>query len=327
MILRLLNREIDVENYIDAHPGGRAIITRYTQSGTDASTAFLAAGHSANAMSIVDTLSQQIHHHHVKRSFWQTLKHRLFTHEDYRHLHKLSGLVAILHFGVCFYRFLTSGFRTYGVGVDVVSMLLMANHGVLALLGLQFPVEPLRIKGTQNMTTEQVYHTVIFSMRSLAVYFLSLYIPVFVLVLLHHLAADVTTARYHRSENGTTIRGGTADKWVPQWLLQARNIFAGVAQMGAISALLGAAPPSDAAMMTLIPIQLGAFANTLTKKQLLGSLGHGLLYGGTLAMSYLYFIHTPSMFYIMSLQYLARVVGIHKYLVMTMTAWVIHMMT
>ena len=52
------------------------------------------------------------------------------------------------------------------------------------------------------------------------------------------------TRNYHRIENGTTIRGGVADKWVPHWMLQARNIYAGVTQMGAISALLGAAPPS-----------------------------------------------------------------------------------
>ncbi len=197
----------------------------------------------------------------------------------------------------------------------------MVNHGVLALLGLQFPVEPLRIKGTQNMTTEQVFHTVIFSMRSLAAYFLHPYIHVFILVLLHHLAADMVTRRYHRTENGTTIRGGIADDWVPQYMLHARNIYAGVAQMGAISALLGAASPSDAAMMTLIPIQLGAFANTLTKKHLIGSLGHGVLYGGTLALSYLYFIHAPNVFYIMILQYIARVFGIYKYLVMVTTAW------
>ena len=131
------------------------------------------------------------------------------------------------------------------------------------------------------------------------------------------------TRNYHRIENGTTIRGGVADKWVPQWMLQARNIYAGVAQMGAISALLGAASPSDAALMTLIPIQLGAFANTLTKKHLIGSFGHGVLYGGMLALSYMYFIHTPNVLYFMILQYIARVVGIHKYLVMMISAgWI-----
>jgi len=48
---------------------------------------------------------------------------------------------------------------------------MMAVHALLALLGLQFPVEEYRIKGTQNMTLEQVYHTVIFSFRSIVVFF------------------------------------------------------------------------------------------------------------------------------------------------------------
>ena len=127
MILRLFDRDIDITNYVDSHPGGRAILKRSTQSKSDASSAFLAAGHSSDAMKIVDTLSlvnrtdpPMQTNHPVDRTTWQTIKHRLFTHEDYRHLHKLSGLVALVHFLVCLYRFGTSGARARSERISVV---------------------------------------------------------------------------------------------------------------------------------------------------------------------------------------------------------------
>ncbi len=71
------------------------------------------------------------------------------------------------------------------------------------------------------------------------------------------------------------------------------------AQFGATTALLIAVnSPLDAAMLSLIPIQIGAFANTLTKKHIICSFGHGIIYGGTLAVSYMYFIFNMPMFFV-----------------------------
>lgn len=131
---------------------------------------------------------------------------------------------------------------------------------------------------------------------------------------------------YHRKENGTTIRGGTADKWVPLWLLSFRNFYAGIAQFGATTALLGAIDsPADAAMLSLIPIQIGAFVNTLTKKHIIGSLGHGVIYGGTLALAYMYFVFNGPMYLVFfCVQFGLRIVGINKYVIMILTCYLIH---
>lgn len=134
----------------------------------------------------------------------------------------------------------------------------------------------------------------------------------------HHVLADLITSRWHRVENGTTIRGGTADAWVPRWLLVVRNYFAGAAQFGATAALLGAVPdPFDAAMLSLAPIQVGAFVNTLTKKHILGSLGHGVIYGGLLLVSYVFMaVNNPVVLLYMAGCLLARKMGTNKYLVL-----------
>ena len=156
---------------------------------------------------------EEIEKYHEKKNF--RIMNWLITHEDHLHLHKVSGLISIVHFVICYCRFILSACKTFGINNDWMSFALMTNHGLLAVLALQFPVEKFRITGTQNMTTEQVYHTIIFTFRSVLIYFLSHLIPRIYIVIVHHILADVITYIYHEYENGTTIRGGVADKWAP----------------------------------------------------------------------------------------------------------------
>ena len=313
MELSLFGKSTDISRYIDEHPGGRAILQKYVDTGQDATPAFERVGHSAGALRVVEklygTIPTSSSNHRITK---------LFTHEDYMHLHKACGLLVLLHCAWCYTNIIRTSFGSFQI---VPSM--MVTHALLALLGLQFPVEDHRIRGTQNMTTEQVYHTVIFSFRSIFVFLAGVFFPAGPLlrvgvVVAHHLAADWVTRAYHRESNGTTIRGGTADAWVPPWLLTVRNYYAGMAQFGATAALLSDTfDPSDAAILSLIPIQLGAFVNTLTKKQIVGSLGHGVIYGGALLVSYAYMaIHRPVVLLYAAGCIVLRARGVNKYLLM-----------
>ena len=309
---------LDVSQYITRHPGGRTVLQKYIDSRKDAKDAFERVGHSDAAVALMRSMRQTSDARDVPKTpvvaalspnFARLSK--LFTHEDPLGAHKLCGLAALLHFGTCYYYLLGTKFASFNA-----VWWMMPVHALLALLGLRFPVERYRIEGTQNMTTEQVYHTVVFSSRSILIFYVSEPFWRVVVVLLHHLAADWVTRTFHEPSNGTTIRGGIADKWVPQWLLTFRNYYAGMAQYGATAALVNAAIPCrDAAMLSLIPIQLGAFVNTLTKKHILGSFGHGVIYGGALAVAYVYMaVRHPSVLVIMAACLLARKVGVNKYI-------------
>lgn len=327
MILSLYNREVDVSSFFERHPGGRSILRKYIENGKDCTEAFERVGHSEHAFKLMKNLPCKSGNIEEMTSRSKSRCSRLCTNEDPFMLHKLCGLLSLLHFVICYYRFFTSGMITFGVDYGIISKAFMLIHACLALLALQFPVEPLRIKGTQNMTVEQVQHTIVFSFRSLLFYALG---PVsvawrVVLVICHHIIADVVTARYHRKENGTTIRGGVPDDWVPGFVLKVRNVYAGVAQFGAtISMLTCVHNPGDAALLSLIPIQLGAFANTLTKKHIIGSFGHGVIYGGSLLVSYLFFLQSPLCLLLFAVQYVARCFGINKYLLMISAPFIAH---
>ena len=321
MYLKIYEQSVDVSAYINEHPGGQQILRKYINSNVDATTAFKQTGHSQAAVMKLSELSgcSSLPVGHPTHRIG-----KLVTHEDSYHLHKICGMVAMSHFVICYYRFASSGGTTFGVSAHNWSSALMVIHGLLALLGLRFPVEEYRIQGTQNMTTEQVYHTVVFSFRSIMVYFMpSARIPI---VLFHHFLSDIVTHQYHHAVNGTTIRGGIAESWVPSWMLVVRNYYAGIAQFGAIIALLGPVQDTgDAAMLSLLPIQIGAFANTLTKKHIIGSLGHGIIYGSTLLVSYVYTaINYPSVLLWACLAMAARIQRINKYLVMGVVCFIYH---
>ena len=140
------------------------------------------------------------------------------------------------------------------------------------------------------MTREHQLHTLVFSLRSC--FFCASGAALrrspnpegtaLLALFAFHVWADYVTARHRASKAGGTIRDTIdyADGRTPLWAARAFAAFSSSMQLGAVSQLLDARAPLHASRcyLILLPIQLAAFQNTLTKKGLLDVRATGALY-------------------------------------------------
>lgn len=89
--------------------------------------------------------------------------YKLITKEDRTHIHKLLGVVCLLHFG---YRF----FLLFSKGTMYLStpwaQVMVCTHGILSCSSLIFHIPSKRIKGGPMIYPEYRLHSIIFALRS-----------------------------------------------------------------------------------------------------------------------------------------------------------------
>lgn len=244
-------------------------------------------------------------------------KKKLVTAEDPLMLHKTFGLLALASF---MYRYFwlwpttgTLGFDDHATNTNTnttinysyyFNMATMACHLVLSTSSLIFHVLPKRIaKKPAIIWNEYRLHAIIFTMRCMSLFALytttntsastsasaSASIQV-VLILLHHVVADLVSWKY--GEPGkTTVRGRHDKDLKPQirWLTRVYAIY----QFSALASHIVPHRESrgaDLAFNGLVAIQSSAFLMTLYRKGLIQWYHHAIIYSACLALSTAYII-------------------------------------
>jgi hypothetical protein len=286
-LLRHEGVAFDVEEYADKHPGGRDVLD--AMDGKSIDEAFEDVGHSKQARELLRDLKER---RGAADARPRSLTEALVTSEDRNALHKLLACANLILFGRAAVLLLFVDARhVLFADLSLLHIASVSVAGLLATTGALFFHAPLkRPRGTFSMTREQKMHTLIFSLRSCAI---SLAAPAlrclplpeawaFLLVCAFHAAADLLTWVLRDAPEGGTIRdaAASAEGKAPRWVVGAASAFSSSMQLGAVSQLLDprAALFASRSYIILVPIQLAAFQNTLSKKALLGNGASSALY-------------------------------------------------
>ena len=199
---------------------------------------------------------------------------RLVTKEDNFHIHKILGVLVLCSY---MYRY---AFSSPIIEYDLSGWLTMCLHFALSLSGLQFRVPKKRINDKPLIVYEEYrLHAVIFTSRSFFVYAVGDTSLAPIVVLTHHLLADLVT-KNHGKENDTAVRSIAVRSGKHKMLSRMFSLY----QFLAIgSHLFG--PPATMGFNTLIAIQSSIFLMTLYKKKIIRGRAHLLIYSFALILS------------------------------------------
>lgn len=226
---------------------------------------------------------------------------RLITNKDnfdvcgvsFLHIHKSLGLTSLLLFSVQLLNMYTL------VPGDPLSLLYISPHFMLALSAKIFHVPVKRTANKSTIHEEYRLHTIIFSFRSIFIFFLhwlniTNWFCYFFGTFIWHIIADRVTKIYYDENSGTTIRGRTdydGYENIHPMIISTMRYFASFSQYTIIYYL--AMPHLNMETfkiryISLIAIQLTAFIKTLILKRFLPSYYSGVLYAIILIISLSY---------------------------------------
>jgi len=213
--------------------------------------------------------------------------YKLFTHEDHYNVHKICGILCLVHF---IYR-ISLWFSTKNMQFDssIITPLSLLPHACLSLSSLLIKLPSKRNTNIPLIYPEFRLHSIIFAFRSiiimLIIWFNNPYLNITrpFIVILTMLLADKSTSYYKNLENGTTTRN------MPNELKGKSLIkdFYGLSQLIATAQCIHSTR-IDQIFLILIPIQVGALLKTLARKGILTTNGVNFYYIVTLLFPYLY---------------------------------------
>lgn len=252
---------------------------------------------------------------------------------NFLHVHKSLGLTSLLLF---LFQLLNMYTLTPG---DPLSILYISPHFMLALSAKIFHVPIKRTVNKSTIHEEYRLHTIIFSFRSIFIYFLhwlniTNWFCYFFGTLIWHIIADRVTKIYYDENAGTTIRGRTdydGYENIHPMIMTIMRYFASFSQY-TITYYLSMPHLNNATFkiryISLIAIQLTAFIKTLILKRFIPSYYSGILYAIILIISLSYvnynfnFIMSGLIFGVMRFRYNVNkyflwsyIVGLNYYLV------------
>jgi hypothetical protein len=230
----------------------------------------------------------------------QRLWAKLVTREDARflHLHKAMGFLALGHFA---YR-IGHGFvhGHLGFGPDAITLAWVALHAALSLSSLEFHLPSNRVRGSPMIWPEARMHSIVFTLRSVAIMLLYLaawrhYEPWMehgrtLAVLATMAAADSVSARMATAVGGTTMRdmpypAGTSD--VVRCRMQ---LFYATSQaLSTVTMFMGGR--IDAPFLALLPIQSAVFLMTLVRKGFISATTWHIWYSAAILVPYGYTLY------------------------------------
>ena len=176
----------------------------------------------------------------------------------------------------------------------------MLCHLALSSSSLIFQVLPKRIhKKPSIIWKEYQLHAIVFTMRCVSFFLYATYVPrqyrnwvvQLVLVLAHHIVADVVTEMYGK-EGETTVRGRhhKSLKVRIRWLTRLYAVY----QLAALGSHIAPNEErmADLAFNGLVAIQSSAFLMTLYRKALIEWYHHAIVYSACLLLSLAYMLQS-----------------------------------
>ena len=240
-----------------------------------------------------DTMYQLSANRRCDLRFW---KRKLFSPEDPQYLHKTLGFFCILSFVYRYRLFFTTGSLGLVGGTPLMSYAAMLLHLALSSSSLIFHVLAKRIINRPMIIWEEYrLHAIVFTLRCFSVFVYGYSarhwlgwagrswepLVLYVLVMAHHVLADLVTAKYG-SADYTTVRIQDKSTTFSKTILRFYAFYQ-------FSAVASHVLPSDALPdmgdNTLIAIQSSAFFMTLYRKSLVGYQMHGIVYTSCLILS------------------------------------------
>ena len=277
LVLTIHGRTCDLTDFAHLHPGGKEIL----QHTKDATSDFEQFGHSDNARAILAGLSSPFSPASIvpAASTAGMLRTKLITHEDYRHLHKTLGVIALLHL-------LVRVSFTVVYGEDVMVHLvhpawrsvLVVMQITLSLTSLQFHVP--RTSSTMKPMIHQLFraHSIIFAIRGAVCSLLLMWCGYTsclwlraIVVLLTLFAADwASVVLSDSTDKYTTTRAMPYWVGIAQWRQALYKEYYAVSQFGA-TLLCIMSHQELLPLSTLVAIQGAAFLQTLVRKSLIST--------------------------------------------------------
>ena len=299
LLSSLIAISLTLQSSSTLHPGGREILLRFNRR--DASQAFKKINHSANAQQMLSKYligslegsggnREEVNIKTIEEiSLAETIKQKLFTHEDTFHLHKILGSIVVLHFAVRMLLLLIGTGIFLGTGDKTIFLLnqrldpiwllitMAVLHGLLSLSALQFSV-PKKANQSKPMIHDLFRaHSINFALR--AVICMIIYILLQDNLALRNLALSITVlATFIIADILSEKLTDKNDKFdttasMPYWFgislkrQKLHKFLYGYGQfLASFICLLGG---YGAALYTLAPIQGAAFGMTLVRKNIL----------------------------------------------------------
>lgn len=246
---------------------------------------------------------------------FRTIISKLFTNEDNLQIHKTLGILSVISF---FYRYFyvypTTG--TLGFNGSWFDHLTMGIHLSLSASALLFHVIKARLLSRPMIIWEEYrLHAIIFSTRCMSVYLMGYFRPFAgtiwerillpMVVLAHHVGADMVTAKYG-SKDATTVR--VKDDHRPD-IKSVLRFYAFYQFTALASHVVPNARLMDLGFNTYIAIQSSAFLMTLYRKGVFSEFQHAFGYAACLLVSlYHIFLNCGSAVFIakLALAYILR---------------------
>jgi hypothetical protein len=217
---------------------------------------------------------------------------KLFTNEDDKQVHKVLGFLSVASFLYrYFYVYPTTG--TLGFDGRWFDHATIALHILLSTSSLIFHVIRQRLVSRPMIIWEEYrLHAIVFSTRCMAVYLMGTFRPfegtllervlLPLVVLAHHVGADMITARYGAKDGVTTVRVHDKHRTEIKSILR----FYAFYQFTALAShLTPHARLADLGYNTFIAIQSSAFLMTLYRKGVITEVSHGFWYTVCLLIS------------------------------------------
>jgi cytochrome b involved in lipid metabolism len=322
-IITIHGSRYNLTAWANAHPGGAGILKKF--NGRDASKAFEAAHHSAEAYAMLKdfqvvqpdhgtdtpkfekqlkaTNAQQSSPAEITNHKWRA-RRKLFTKEDPIGVHKYLGLFCLLNF-IGRYRQMYFGDPAAGLGSlghPFFSMACLFPHALLSLSSLIFHTVPKeRVVGKPMIWQEYRVHNIIFGVRSV----LTALATSLVISTNHHplarrtgvvfCGACVLAANWAADKATERLRVVSAESTtatMPYWegcSMETQKRFKGFyayCQFLATLACLACGNPSWP-LAVLLAIQLASLLMTLVRKGLLSAKGYHYGYTATLVAPFI----------------------------------------
>lgn len=220
---------------------------------------------------------------------------RLFTHEDFFHVHKVLGLLSLVHYGMRFYEWVV--YREMFVDASKLNITIwVIIHMALSATSLIFKIPQNRVKGAPMIWPEFRAHSIIFAFRSLIAMLAIVYFGDYkyestirsLIVITTLLTADTATAYYKKLDNklGTTMRGMPFPEFSAK-IMSVLNLYYSFSQVLATLVVLYV-PDVGSVFITVFPIQIAALLMTLVRKGVITGAGWHFYYASALGLNYAY---------------------------------------
>jgi len=307
----------DVSEFANIHPGGLEILKRCMKM-DDSTNEYDKFGHSDEAWALMESMkvetvntlttpsSVPINSKRPPNSFMSRIRKKLFTHEDYRNVHKVLGLVSLLHIlprciiGIIYRK----DYFELWFG-PVIRTLLVCVQILLSLTSLQFQVP----KGS-NVLKPMIHsmfraHSICFALRT-AVCTLFMIWPtkystvlrVFFCILAMVCADEITSRLTIENDSYLTTRAMPYWPGISPSRLKLHKFFYTTAQFAATIVCMGTTSEL-LVLSTIIPIQGAAFLMTLVRKSIIVPHTYHLIYTLMLALPYMLADSLPKLLFLL----------------------------